>query len=81
MFVWLKTMVKKAVTQQENYLSQEAMENFVFPNENKTKLMKMYELMSIFPILIGAAKGHFLFTLKNSHKGLYVLDCHSKGNA
>ena len=27
---------------------QEAMENFVFPNENKTKLMKMYELMSIF---------------------------------
>ena len=29
------------------------MENFVFPKENKTKLIKMYELMSIFPILTG----------------------------
>ena len=29
------------------------MENFVFPYENKTKLMKIYELMSIFPILTG----------------------------
>ena len=46
------------------------MENFVFPNENKTKLMKMYELMSIFPILTGilqkAAKGRFLITLKKT---------------
>ena len=46
------------------------MENFVFPNENKTKLMEMYELMSIFPILTGilqkAAKGHFLFALKKT---------------
>ena len=34
-------------------LLQEAMENFVFPDENKTKLIKMKELMNIFPILIG----------------------------
>ena len=79
-------MVKKAVTQQENYLSQEAMENIVFPNENKTKLMKMYELMSIFPIFDWNSakklqKVVFYLHWKNSHKGLYVLDCHSKGNA
>ena len=29
------------------------MENFVFPDEIKTKFMKMYELMNIFPILTG----------------------------
>ena len=64
---------------------QEAMENFVFPDEIKTKLMKMYELINIFPILTGipqkSCKRSFLFTLENSQKGLYVLHCHSKGNA
>ena len=44
------------------------MENFVFPNENKTKLMRMYELINIFPILTGilqnGCKRFFLFTLK-----------------
>ena len=29
------------------------MENFVFPDEIKTKFMTMYELMNIFPILTG----------------------------
>ena len=64
---------------------QEAMENFVFPDEIKTKLMKMYELMKKIPILTGILQKsckrlYFIYTGK-SQKGLYVLDCHSKGNA
>ena len=53
---------------------QEAMENFVFPNEiNKTKLMKMFKLMSIFPILTGilqkkCKRSFFLFTLEKQSK-------------
>ena len=31
-----------------NYNLQEAMENFVFPDEIQTKLMKMSKLMNIF---------------------------------
>ena len=61
------------------------MENFIFPDENKTKLMKMYELINIFPILTEipqkSCKRSFLFTLENSQKGLYVFHCHPKGNA
>ena len=33
---------------QQLYLLQEVMENFVFPDEIKTKLMKMGKLMNIF---------------------------------
>ena len=47
------------------------MENFVFPNENKTKLMKMYELMSIFPILTGilqkSCKRSFFIYIENKY--------------
>ena len=62
------------------------MENFVFPDENKTKLIKVYELMNIFPILTeipqkSCKRLFFYFHWKNSQKGLYILDCHSKGNA
>ena len=47
------------------------MENFVFPNENKTKLMKMYELVSIFPILTeilqkSCKRSFFIYTEKQS---------------
>ena len=57
-------------------IRQEAMENFVFPDENKTKLIKMSELMNICPILTGIPqkKVRFLFTLENHQKGLYVLN-------
>ena len=34
--------------QRQPYYSQEAMENFVFPDEIKAKLMKMSKLMNIF---------------------------------
>ena len=47
--------------------------------------MKIYELMNIFPILTGipqkAAKGHFLFSLKNSQKVLFVLNWYGEANA
>ena len=46
------------------YIQQDAMENFVFPDEMKT-ILKMF--MNIFPILTGipqkSCKGHFLFSL------------------
>ena len=57
-----------------NYTTQEAMENFVFPYEIKTKLlMKMYELMNIFFYFDWnstkkAAKGYFLFSLEKQAK-------------
>ena len=47
------------------------MENFVFPDEMKTKL-QMYEFMNIFPILTRilqkTTKGHFLFSLNKQSK-------------
>ena len=69
----------------ETYELQEAMENFVFPDENKTKLIKMLELGNIFPILTGilqkSCKRSFLITLENSQKGLYVLNWRVEANA
>ena len=49
-----------------NHKIQDAMENFVFPDEMKTKL-KMYEFMNIFPNLTGIPqkklqKVFFIFT-------------------
>ena len=38
--------------------SQEAMENFVFPDEIKTKLMKMSKLMNIFSGLAVDSRGN-----------------------
>ena len=63
------------------------MENFVFPDEIKIKLMTMYELMNIFPILThwNSVKKLLKVVFIYLHwiycqKGLYVLDSHSKGN-
>ena len=49
------------------------MENFVFPDENKAKLIKMYELMNIFPILTGipqksCKRSFFIYTGKTVKK-------------
>ena len=50
------------------------MENFVFPDENKTKLKKMYELMNIFIFLFWlefckkATKVFFIYTVKTVKK-------------
>ena len=48
------------------------MENFVFPDEIKTKFMKMYELMNIFPILTGipqkSCKRSFSIFIKKQSK-------------
>ena len=41
-------VVEIGITNIPNYLLQEAMENFVFPDEITTKLMKMSTLMNIF---------------------------------
>ena len=51
------------------------MENFVFPDGNKTKLIKMYELMNMFPILTGIQqkglqKVVFIYTGKKSKRPL-----------
>ena len=41
-------LIKKARLILKEYEIQEAMENFVFPDEIETKLMKMRKLMNIF---------------------------------
>ena len=43
-----KMGVISKVKNQVNSIKQEAMENFVFPDEIETKLMKMRKLMNIF---------------------------------
>ena len=70
--IFLHPVLKKTCT--HFIYTQEAMENFVFPDEMKTKL-KMYEFMNIFPILTGipqkkATKGLFIYTGKTVKKAL-----------
>ena len=65
-------------------LLQEAMESFVFPDEIKTKLMKMNKLMNIFsrpPKILQKCSVLYVFSLRTSENTLFFFDCFLKGNA